>query len=349
VYQYVLDASGRINILIDDKLLERQEELYSNYKLFLEKLALKKIVNIDEDLAAQYFHEPSVSTLFHLTNGSIARPDAKKLIENINKIGSKNPVYSKAKINVRQDPIYLPMDAIGETQFRPVELSNEDIDDLIRKFEILQDLFGKDWADFMAPVRVITIVSVPGYDDLPYFSGSGSDIWGAIHIAKPTSQSAYAEMLTHEAAHHWCHLVEDLGILSDNCWAGDIWPSPWRNEPRPLGGVIHGVSVFAAAAVTLCSLKLYYEKNLDNRSYNVDYRIAYLIAQVEEGLRICNKSGMIAANGQKLMDAALEGLNSIYAHIPNTLTKNARDLLDRRMQAKYDLWRSQNLVFNTHQ
>lgn len=344
--RFSLNEIGNLNILFDKALLLRLEDVYSNYKLFLTKLASKGIINQEKNKAAFLFREPCVSTLFHLTEGAISRPDATDLIKRINANRLDDPLHSRNMIAVIQDAIYLPKDEKGKNQFQPLDLTDNEIGELIAEFEVLKDIFGLDWSEFMSPVNVMTIISVPGYDDLPYFSGSGSDIFGAIHLARPATQASYAEMLTHEAAHHWCHLIEDLGMLSEECWSGDVWPSPWRNEPRPLGGVIHGSFVFAAAAVTLCSLKLQYDREENKESKIVETRIAYLLAQVEEGIRICIDSGLIAQNGKMLINSASEALQYVYPHITIRVLESARELLTRRMKTKFNLWRDQNLTFN---
>jgi len=53
----------------------------------------------------------------------------------------------------------------------------------------------------------------------------------------------FAEGVIHEAMHLELTLFENNQALVRN--TADTMPSPWRDEPRPVGGVLHGLFVFS--------------------------------------------------------------------------------------------------------
>lgn len=74
-------------------------------------------------------------------------------------------------------------------------------------------------------------------------SASSSEAFGGAHVARPTEPSALAATLVHEFQHiqlggllHLVKLHEDDQSLR--------FYSPWRDDPRPLGGLVQGVYAF---------------------------------------------------------------------------------------------------------
>ncbi|MDB5243510.1 MAG: hypothetical protein JWP57_4135, partial [Spirosoma sp.] len=126
----------------------------------------------------------------------------------------------------------------------------------------------------------------------------------------------------------------------------DNWPSPWRNELRPLGGVIHGTFVFAAAAASLCFLSRSNQGTDPIKAGAVTRRVAYLIAQVEVGRGICIGSEMLLPHGNTLIVAASRSINSIVPYIPDAVLTAARYTIAMRMHNKFSAWREQGLKWH---
>lgn len=337
---FLIDAAGRISINIDQPIRDRMELKYTQHGDLLCRLRALEVLHFEDGAFEVLRKEPSASALLYLAQNSSSKSNAADYVSDLM---VRSNAAQIASLEVRQSEIYLPLLEQGRS-FGPVSLSTNQVAKFADMLRRLEGWMGHEWADFVSPIRAVTIVEVPGYPDLPYFSGSSSEIWGAVHTCWPSDEAVLVEMLTHEAGHHWIHLFEELGALADDCWEGDNWPSPWRNELRPLGGVIHGTFVFAAAAAALCFLirERSIAELIDVRSAAT--RAAYLAAQVEYGRDLCVKSGLLLKNGTLVTEAATRSLESVMSHLPGELYTNARRMVRERMADKFASWRQQGLI-----
>jgi HEXXH motif-containing protein len=78
-------------------------------------------------------------------------------------------------------------------------------------------------------------------------SASARAAFGAMALTEPTSPLALCVSLIHELRHSLLNGILDLGPLYD---AGhtDRYYSPWRSDPRPMGGLLHGAYAFLGVA-----------------------------------------------------------------------------------------------------
>ncbi|MDP3220369.1 MAG: HEXXH motif-containing putative peptide modification protein [Deltaproteobacteria bacterium] len=84
-------------------------------------------------------------------------------------------------------------------------------------------------------------------------SGTTSSSVGYSVFAVPPSASVLCEMLVHEVSHSHLFVVQDIDPLLDPRHHGSGWMpealySPWRDDPRPLNGLLHAAFVFARVA-----------------------------------------------------------------------------------------------------
>jgi hypothetical protein len=340
VIDFTIDPTGtKISVHIDQELRRRASSQYAEFGELIRTLRSRGILSFDDAAMFRVELEPSVSVLYHISQKRITTSNPHAYLEELSTLITSNRVGTT---EIRQSALYLPL-LTGSTNFRPIDLSSQQIEFLEARLSRIHTQLGAEWSDFVSPIRAITVVEVPGHEDLPYFSGSSSEIWGAIHICLPADDGVMAELLTHEAGHHWVHLVEDLGPLATDCWEGEMWPSPWRNELRPLGGVIHGTFVFAAAAAALCCLMLRYGEDHSVVRETLRRRIAYLMAQVEYGKAVCVESGLLLANGIELIAAVGRTLTEVSPYVTDDTLTAAKQALDLRMQRKFAAWREQGL------
>ncbi|MDX8141297.1 HEXXH motif domain-containing protein [Lentzea sp. BCCO 10_0061] len=90
---------------------------------------------------------------------------------------------------------------------------------------------------------VSTIVPVPSLPGGRPYSGSSADAFGAVLMSEPLDSTAFAEALTHEVQHTklaGLDTMQPLCALGGNayCYA------PWRDDPRPVSGLLQGVYAF---------------------------------------------------------------------------------------------------------
>jgi hypothetical protein len=88
-----------------------------------------------------------------------------------------------------------------------------------------------------------------GGNEESMFSGTSSAIFGACFLSA-TEQPLFAgEMLVHEFCHNKLRLLQEVvPLISEKYLNRSIFYSPWRDEPRPIDGLMHGLYVFSSIA-----------------------------------------------------------------------------------------------------
>ncbi|WIX85277.1 HEXXH motif domain-containing protein [Amycolatopsis sp. DG1A-15b] len=115
-------------------------------------------------------------------------------------------------------------------------------DMLARAWELLVRLVP-EYADAL-PAGLDTIVPDPPYPfRLP--SASSGEAFGSAIIARPEDPATLAAALVHEFQHIRLGGLLQLTALHTNDRTERLY-APWRDDPRPLGGVIHGIYAFFA-------------------------------------------------------------------------------------------------------
>jgi HEXXH motif-containing protein len=88
------------------------------------------------------------------------------------------------------------------------------------------------------------VVPVTSHTPELSISCSSRDFWGAVQVS-PHPGVAMAEVLAHEYRHNLLNaLLEADPILDEGCSREDRFYSPWRPDPRPLIGLLHGIYSF---------------------------------------------------------------------------------------------------------
>jgi hypothetical protein len=75
-------------------------------------------------------------------------------------------------------------------------------------------------------------------------SATSTDAFGAVAISAPVDATALAVGLLHEIQHSLLNAVNYLFELHDH--PGDPGYSPWRDDPRPASGLLHGAYAYLA-------------------------------------------------------------------------------------------------------
>ncbi len=85
--------------------------------------------------------------------------------------------------------------------------------------------------------------------DTAMFSGTSSAIFGACFLSAAGEPLFVAEMLLHEFCHNKLRLLQEVApLISDKYSNRSIFYSPWRDDPRPIDGLMHGLYVFSSIA-----------------------------------------------------------------------------------------------------
>ncbi|NUQ96310.1 MAG: hypothetical protein HOY79_06990 [Streptomyces sp.] len=111
-------------------------------------------------------------------------------------------------------------------------------------------------ADHRADARalsagLLSLVPLPHRERLRGRTASSSDAFGCVLLTEPDEDTAMlpAQLgvaLIHEFRHTLLNGLIFLAPLFQDC--GDLFYAPWRDDPRPLGGLVHGAYAFSGVA-----------------------------------------------------------------------------------------------------
>lgn len=165
-------------------------------------------------------------------------------------------------------------------------------------------------AEIAALVSQLILIAVPeaGPEDaaaqVVFDGGSSPMLWGAmvINASRHRSRLELLEVLVHESAHLllYAHAQHEPLVLNDG---GERYPSPLRQDPRPMDGLFHATWVSARMAYAMARL---------SRSSSLEAalrRQALLAAQqhrvhVAAGLAGIRAHALLTETGRRLIDAA---------------------------------------------
>lgn len=198
--------------------------------------------------------------------------------------------------------------------------------------DISLDYIGNTWRQFIMPLKTVTYINVPGFKSIPFFSGSNSFLFGAICISPQTKPWITAEVLTHESAHHWLFLIEENKPDMADGWDDNIFYSPWREDPRPTMGLIHGIYVFSCVASALWSF--YKNNSFDISNEDMLDRICFIVEQVRCACKEINKSNTITDLGISICKESEKIINQIHNKLPSTNIHKSRKKVKNAKNAR---------------
>jgi HEXXH motif-containing protein len=147
-------------------------------------------------------------------------------------------------------------------------------------------------------------VIVPLSADGEVIGQSSVSSFGAIMLALPSSATTLAETLIHELQHSKLNALLDLAPLG-NKQAGGLYHAPWRADPRPLNGLLHGIYAFTSVA-EFWSRQRRLVDTVARRDANL--QAAFRWHQVNEALRSIDGERDLTALGQRFLAATVRRL-----------------------------------------
>jgi HEXXH motif-containing protein len=160
-------------------------------------------------------------------------------------------------------------------------------------------------ADAMA-AGLISLNPLPPDDDLDGRSASTGEAFGALLVARPADPLTLAAALVHEFAHlqlgGLLHLI-DMTIDSDDA----RFYAPWRDDPRPLPGLLQGIYAFTSIAA-FWRTQLSVSSGPDEAVAAFEYALARgQVSQVAEALA---GSDLLTTEGSQLIEALRRRIGS---------------------------------------
>ncbi|MFC4855724.1 HEXXH motif domain-containing protein [Actinophytocola glycyrrhizae] len=135
----------------------------------------------------------------------------------------------------------------------------------------------------------------PGGDTV---GASSPAAFGGIRLSADGTATEFAEAMVHEMQHSKLNALMTMVRLGN----GDNerrYLAPWRDDPRPLVGLIHGVYAFT------CGVEFWLSQSsvvAENEARTIDFDMVRRRLQVRRALDTITASGLLTAPGQALVD-----------------------------------------------
>jgi HEXXH motif-containing protein len=168
-------------------------------------------------------------------------------------------------------------------------------------------------------------------------SASTGDAFGAALISMPSNGATLAATLVHEFQHIKLGALQHLfRMFREGEESRGAHYAPWRDDPRPIGGLTQGAFAFLGIAE-------FWQRNSPNSSgaaHQLAYfEHAYAYLQTKQALRALLTSGQLTPLGQRFVQGMRQHIRTIYpANVPRELRRAAlAAAADHRM-----VWRLRN-------
>lgn len=142
--------------------------------------------------------------------------------------------------------------------------------------------------------------------DVDTVGSSSPAAFGAIRLSANGSATEFAEALVHEMQHSKLNALLGLVKLTDDDH-GRRYLAPWRDDPRPLVGVVHGVYAFT------CGVEFWLAQEpavRESETRYITFTIAYRLLQVRRALRTLRDSACLTRPGEALVDTVSTRLSA---------------------------------------
>jgi HEXXH motif-containing protein len=218
----------------------------------------------------------------------------------------------------------------------PERLGSADLESWRRKLDRAWEILVEDHGDYVAEMLAADPVIVPMTQGGGFVASSSSASFGAICVAMPETPSAMAETVLHEIQHSKLNALLDLVPLQRPgpdrlCYA------PWRRDPRPLGGLLHGIYAFAGVTE-------YWYRRWSSQPRPGDRTAAFHFVhhqnQVREALRALGSADELTEVGTRLLEVASARLDACDA---SQVSTDIRELAAALSVESRLAWRMQHL------
>jgi HEXXH motif-containing protein len=129
-------------------------------------------------------------------------------------------------------------------------------------------------------------------------SASTGEAFGGIMLSEPPDAVTMAVTLVHEYQHTKLGALMHLVKLSRE--DGHLFRAPWRDDPRPLSGLLHGIVAFVGIAAFFRRQSM---SNVDSEAMTLEY--AYARIQVDEALQAARFAPGLTDAGVTLIEALI--------------------------------------------
>ncbi|MCC3602089.1 MAG: hypothetical protein JGK24_02335 [Microcoleus sp. PH2017_29_MFU_D_A] len=162
------------------------------------------------------------------------------------------------------------------------------------------------------------------------------EIPGLLILSWMSDTSVIVEALVHEYHHHKLNALLNLDPIIVEGSPEAIYYSPWRDDPRPLSGILQGIYVFQAVLefghkILKTDIPVLQEKRLQQRVYTAKQ-------QLLTALKVLKTNAGFSLIGQALIEAIEENIDRVEPEI----SKIEQQLIDVRLKEHQRQWEAAN-------
>ncbi|MEO3928682.1 HEXXH motif domain-containing protein [Micromonosporaceae bacterium B7E4] len=168
-------------------------------------------------------------------------------------------------------------------------------------------------------------------------SATSRDAFGAVILTTPNSGVLLAETLVHEFQHSKLDALLDLMPLHQ-ARPGELFYSPARDDPRPLGGLLQGAYAYAGVADFWRRYRGVVDEN--------DGRAAHAVVESATWREQVSRSSEVLLESGRLTPAGVDFVSGMYAQMQRWDDEDRseqRDLARDAADDHYYRWRLNNL------
>lgn len=163
-------------------------------------------------------------------------------------------------------------------------------------------------------------------------SATLSSAAGAISLSLPADIQTLSAALIHELQHTKLNCLFDLMASEEH--ASDRHYSPWRLDPRPLWGILHGAYAFIGVAE-------FWAREANNPSADgrlASFEFARISQEVRQGLQTLNRAEALRSVDRPIIEGLSGRVDGWTAPVPTNYMRMAYDL----ERGNYARWRLLN-------
>ncbi|HAO10531.1 MAG TPA: hypothetical protein DCQ51_04965, partial [Planktothrix sp. UBA8407] len=162
------------------------------------------------------------------------------------------------------------------------------------------------------------------------------EIPGLLILSWMSDTSVIVEALVHEYHHHKLNALLNLDPIIVEGSPEAIYYSPWRDDTRPLSGILQGIYVFQAVLefghkILKTDIPVLQEKRLQQRVYTAKQ-------QLLTALKVLKTNAGFSLIGQALIEAIEENIDRVQPEISQT----EKELIDVRLKEHQQKWEAAN-------
>lgn len=258
-------------------------------------------------------------------------PAGRSVIQAVNDTLSARAARDAERIRTRrlvglQCPFVLPARETRDAALAPAAVGEAELEAVLdRHADAVASVMPDWWFPYVGIATSYTAVTINGCPASSRFSGTFSDAFGAVHAVIPETTETYVEVLTHEAGHLWLNLLEDRDpTFVRNPYTERRFVSPWRQDARPIHGILHGAYVFSVAVPALLAV----------RTEAARARAVQLAVRVRDAVRQVLTYGSLSAEATAVAVAAGARVEALATELGAEAVATADELYRRDKEQK---------------